>query len=130
MQIEHQYDASHYKDQFTRNGGLFSLKVVEEKSLIQSGSLEWIVAHRRFIETLMNELEGDFGPSFPEYMKCSMNFNQLLINLESGLMLSDQEILNNLLLTINNATLVNIENSGYLDKIAQVLKLVSSKYSL
>ncbi len=78
----------------------------------------------------MNELEGDFGPSFPEYMKCSMNFNQLLINLESGLMLSDQEILNNLLLTINNATLVNIENSGYLDKIAQVLKLVSSKYSL
>lgn len=91
-----------HKELFTLQGGLFALRQHTETNVpCEEGSIEWILDRRTFAESLLPEI----NISFADFVKNPENIVDILIQLESGEIKSDEELLNRLLVLVTSTIL-------------------------
>lgn len=101
--IEAADEKTKFLEKLTKNGGLFSASSAHTASTsnIRPGDFEWIVWKRRELEHLAEELKAS-DEEEPAYVLKPTTLNEILIDLETSAILSEDELTNRLLIFLTN----------------------------
>jgi len=105
--LEQKREKKHERESFTKNGGLFAAQEPSRTpaELVQ-GSHEWIIDRRNFIEGLLEHLAScNEELHDAEFVRTPVRLEDILLDLESTLFKSDDELANRLFTCFSNQIL-------------------------
>jgi hypothetical protein len=104
--IEVADEKTKFLEKLTKNGGLFSASTTQTASTssIRPGDFEWIVLKRRGLEQLAEELKAAEEEE-PAFVLKPTTLNEILIDLETSVILSEDELSNRVLIFLTNRIL-------------------------